>query len=170
VSQAVTLRNLLIIFLLVGLWHGAAWTFVLWGLYNGGLLIAERITGVSRMPAERLAVTRRVGTFLLVIFGWVIFRADGVGDALDVYAAMLIPQSGPLPSALDEALVAPAVLALCVGVASALLPRGLVMGRVLEGGWEGWSMRARMAVVAVVPLAAITVAAGSFSPFLYFQF
>jgi alginate O-acetyltransferase complex protein AlgI len=170
VSQAVTLRNLLIIFLLVGLWHGAAWTFVLWGLYNGGLLIAERITGISRMPEERLAVTRRVATFLLVIFGWVLFRADGLGDALDVYAAMLTPHSGPLPSALDEALVAPALLALCVGVASALLPRGVVMGRVLDGGWEGWSMRARMAVVAVVPLAAITVAAGSFSPFLYFQF
>jgi alginate O-acetyltransferase complex protein AlgI len=170
VSRAVTLRNLLIIFLLVGLWHGAAWTFVLWGLYNGGLLIFERVTGISQMPEERLAVMRRAGTFLLVVFGWVIFRADSVGEALDVYAAMLSPHSGALPQALDEALVGPAVLALCVGVASALLPRGLVMGRLLEGGWEGWSLRARMAVTAVVPLAAITVAAGSFSPFLYFQF
>ena len=147
VSQAVTLRNLLIIFLLVGLWHGAAWTFVLWGLYNGGLLIVERVTGISRMPEERLAVMRRAGTFLLVVFGWVLFRADSVGEALDVYAAMLSPHSGALPRALDEALVGPAVLALCVGVASALLPRGLVMGRLLEGGWEGWSLRARMAVI-----------------------
>jgi alginate O-acetyltransferase complex protein AlgI len=170
VSQAVTVRNLLIIFLLVGAWHGAAWTFVLWGLYNGVLLVVERLTGLSRMPEERLVVPRRLGTFLLVIFGWVLFRADGLGDAVDVYGAMLWPHSGPLPQALDDALVGPAELALCVGLASALLPRGLVMGRLLDGGWEGWSLRARLAVVALVPLAAITVAAGSFSPFLYFQF
>src|SRR3954451_13656671 len=170
VSQAVTVRNLLIIFLLVGAWHGAAWTFVLWGLYNGALLVVERLTGVSRMPEERLVVPRRLGTFLLVIFGWVLFRADGLGDAVDVYRAMLWPHSGPLPQALDDALVGPAELALCIGLASALLPRGLVMGRLLDGGWEGWSLRARLAVVALVPLAAITVAAGSFSPFLYFQF
>jgi alginate O-acetyltransferase complex protein AlgI len=170
VSQAVTVRNLLIIFLLVGAWHGAAWTFVLWGLYNGGLLVAERLSGISRMSDKRLAVLRRAGTFLLVILGWVLFRSDSVGDALEVYRTMFSPHSGPLPQALHDALVAPAVLALCVGLASALLPRGIVMGRMLDGGWDGWGLPARVAVVALVPLAAITVAAGSFSPFLYFQF
>ncbi|MGI8945213.1 MAG: MBOAT family O-acyltransferase [Thermoleophilaceae bacterium] len=170
VSQAVTLRNLMLIFLLVGAWHGAAWTFVLWGLYNGGILVSERLTGIARLPDERLAALRRAGTFLLVVLGWVLFRAASVGDALDVYAAMLSPQLGELPQAVDEALVPPAVIALCVGVASALLPRALVMGRLLEGGWQGPALRARVAVVALTPLAAITVAAGSFSPFLYFQF
>ena len=170
VSQAVTVRNLLFIFLLVGAWHGAAWTFVLWGVYNGVILVGERLGGVSRMPEEQLAALRRAGTFLIVILGWVLFRADSVGDAFDVYAQMLTPDFGPLPRAIDEALVPPAVIALCVGVASALLPRDLVLGRLLEKGWEGHALRARLAVVALVPLAAITVAAGSFSPFLYFQF
>jgi alginate O-acetyltransferase complex protein AlgI len=169
-SQAVTVRNLLVIFLLVGAWHGAAWTFVLWGAYNGALLVGERLTGISQLPEDRLAVMRRATTFLLVVFGWVLFRAEGVGDALDVYAAMFSPQFGELPTRVDEALVAPAVVALSIGVASALLPRRLVMGRLLQGGWEGWPLRARAAVMAAVPFAAITVAAGSFSPFLYFQF
>ena len=170
VSQAVTVRNLMLIFLLVGAWHGAAWTFVLWGIYNGGILVAERLTGVSRMPDERLAAVRRAGTFLLVVFGWVLFRANSLGDAGDVYAAMFSFDLGALPQGVDNALVPPAVLALCFGVASALLPRGLVIGKLLEGGWEGNALRARLAVVVLVPLAAITVAAGSFSPFLYFQF
>ena len=170
VSQAVTVRNLLVIFLLVGAWHGAAWTFVLWGAYNGALLVGERLTGISRLPEERIAALRRVATFLLVVFGWVLFRAESVGDALNVYGAMLSPQFGELPSKVDEALVAPAVLALVIGVASALLPRRLVMGRLLQGGWDGWALRARLAVMVAVPFAAITVAAGSFSPFLYFQF
>ena len=51
-----------------------------------------------------------------------------------------------------------------------LLPRDLVMGRVLSDRWSGAPLLARAAVVVVLPLAAITVAAGSFSPFLYFQF
>ena len=170
VSQAVTVRNLMLIFLLVGFWHGAAWTFVLWGVYNGGILVVERLTGVARLPDERLAGLRRAGTFLLVVLGWVMFRAGSVGDAVDVYAAMFSTELGGLPQAVDEALVAPAALALCFGLASALMPRGLVIGQVLEGGWDGWALRARVAVMALVPLAAITVAAGSFSPFLYFQF
>ncbi len=170
VSQAVTVRNLLVIFLLVGAWHGAAWTFVLWGAYNGALLVGERLTGISQLPEERLAALRRAATFLLVVFGWVLFRAASVGNALEIYGSMLSPRPGELPSTMDDALVAPAVIALCIGVASALLPRRLVMGRLLEGGWRGWPLRARVAVMATVPLAAITVAAGSFSPFLYFQF
>ncbi len=64
----------------------------------------------------------------------------------------------------------PRSLALIFGVASALLPRDLVLGRVLEGRWSGAPLAARVAVLAVLPFAAIAVAAGSFSPFLYFQF
>jgi alginate O-acetyltransferase complex protein AlgI len=170
VSQSVTARNLLIIFLLVGLWHGAAWTFVLWGLYHGGLLVAERVSGIARMPDERLAVPRRAVTFLLVVIGWVLFRAGTLGDATDFYKAMLSFDTGPLPGAVDDALNGRSVAALLIGLATVLLPRDLVMGRVLQGGWSGRALGARVAVVAAAPLAAITVAAGSFSPFLYFQF
>jgi alginate O-acetyltransferase complex protein AlgI len=170
VSQAVTVRNLMIIFLLVGFWHGAAWPFVLWGVYNGVLLVAERLSGIATLPDERLWVARRLGTFLLIVFGWVLFRSLTLGDAVDVYVAMLTPSGGALPAALDDALVAPAVLALIWGLASALLPRDLVLGRVVQGRWSGGPLAARIAVVALLPFAAITVAAGSFSPFLYFQF
>jgi alginate O-acetyltransferase complex protein AlgI len=170
VSQAVTVRNLMIIFLLVGFWHGAAWPFVLWGVYNGVLLVAERLSGIATLPDERLWVARRLGTFLLIVFGWVLFRSLTLGDAVDVYVAMLTPSGGALPAALDDALVAPAVLALIWGLASALLPRDLVLGRVVQGRWSGGPLAARIAVVALLPFAAITVAAGSFSPVLYFQF
>jgi alginate O-acetyltransferase complex protein AlgI len=170
VSQAVTVRNLMVIFLLVGFWHGAAWPFVLWGVYNGVLLVAERLTGIATLPDEKLAALRRAATFLLAVLGWVLFRSLDLGQAADVYAAMFSFQGGPLPAALDEALVTPAVLALLFGLASTLLPRELVMGRVVQGRWSGGPLVARIVVVALLPLAAITVAAGSFSPFLYFQF
>ncbi len=170
VSEAVTVRNLMIIFLLVGFWHGAAWPFVLWGVYNGSLLVIERVTGVARMPDNRFAIPRRALTFLLAVLGWVLFRSLTLGDAADVYAAMFSFQGGQLPTVLDDALVTPAVLALIFGVASTLMPRDLVIGRVVEGRWSGGPLAARIAVMALLPFAAITVAAGSFSPFLYFQF
>jgi alginate O-acetyltransferase complex protein AlgI len=170
VSQAVTVRNLMIIFLLVGFWHGAAWPFVLWGVYNGSLLVFERLTGIATLPDGKLTVPRRAATFLLAVLGWVLFRSVDLSQAGDVYAAMFSFEGGALPAALDEALVTPAVLALVFGLASALLPRDLVMGRVVQGRWTGAPLAARVAVVALLPFAAITVAAGSFSPFLYFQF
>jgi alginate O-acetyltransferase complex protein AlgI len=170
VSQAVTVRNLMIIFLLVGFWHGAAWPFVLWGVYNGVLLVGERLSGIATMPDDRLAIPRRAGTFLLAVLGWVLFRSLDVSQAADVYTAMFSFQGGPLPATLDDALVTPAVLALIFGLLSTLLPRELVMGRVVQGRWSGGPLAARIAVVALLPFAAITVAAGSFSPFLYFQF
>jgi alginate O-acetyltransferase complex protein AlgI len=166
----VTVRNLMIIFLLVGFWHGAAWPFVLWGVYNGVLLVGERLTGIATLPDERLTILRRIATFLLAVWGWVLFRSLDLSQAADVYTAMFSFQGGALPAALDEALVTPAVLALLFGLASTLLPRELVMGRVVQGRWSGGPLAARVAVVCLLPFAAVTVAAGSFSPFLYFQF
>jgi alginate O-acetyltransferase complex protein AlgI len=169
-SQARTCFNLMFVFLLTGTWHGAAWTFVLWGIYNGALLVGERLTGIRTLPDARLAAVRRAGTFLVVVLGWVLFRAASVGDAGDVYASMFSFDFGALPAAVDQALGPEAQLALALGVASAFLPRDLVLGRVVEGRWAGAPLVARVAVVVVVPFAAIAVAAGSFSPFLYFQF
>jgi alginate O-acetyltransferase complex protein AlgI len=173
-SRGSTLRNtavLMFVFLLTGTWHGAAWTFVLWGLYNGFVLVGERLTGVARWPDERLRVPRRALTLLLVVLGWVLFRAHSLADAGRVYAALVPAHFGALAPAISASLTREPVIALAVGLASVLLPRDFVLGRtVLEGRWAGPALAARAAVLVVLPLAAISVAAGSFSPFLYYRF
>ena len=83
----------MVVFFLTGVWHGAAWTFVLWGLYNGMFLVGERLAGLAAMPASRAQALRRATTFLLVTFGWVLFRSPSVHEALSVWAAM-IPHPG----------------------------------------------------------------------------
>lgn len=83
-----TIRNLFIVMLLGGLWHGAAWTFVLWGVYHGlllGLHAAWKHFDSRRLPAP-IAIA---GTLALVIFGWVLFRAHSAEQAFDLYAAMI---------------------------------------------------------------------------------
>jgi alginate O-acetyltransferase complex protein AlgI len=169
-TQAHTCRNLMFVFLLTGAWHGAGWTFVLWGVYNGGLLVAERLTGVRTLADDRAPALRRAITFLIVVLGWVLFRSSGLGDAGDVYGAMFSFDFGSLPAAVDQALTPEPLLALAVGLATVLLPRDFVMGRVVQDRWSGAPLAARAAVLAVLPFAAIAVGAGSFSPFLYFQF
>jgi alginate O-acetyltransferase complex protein AlgI len=170
-SRLRTSGVLLFVFLLTGTWHGAAWTFVLWGIYNGVLLVIERLTGVARLPDTRLAVVRRAGTFVLVVLGWVLFRAASLGDAGRVYHALIAFHFTALPAAVHQALGREQVLALTIGLATVLMPRDLVLGRVvLDGRWSGLPLLARGATIALLPFAAITVAAGSFSPFLYFRF
>jgi alginate O-acetyltransferase complex protein AlgI len=166
----VTVRNLMLVFFLTGAWHGAAWTFVLWGLYNGVLLVVERLTGVSRWADERLAVGRRAFTFLLVVLGWVLFRSHGLGQANDFYAAMASFDFGSLAPNVDAVLGRQQWIALTLGLASVALPRDFVTGKYLMGAWSGAPLAARLGVVALTPYAAIVIAAGSFSPFLYFQF
>jgi len=78
-GQARTIRNIMITFLLSGLWHGASWNYVLWGGYHGALLALSRLAERSglRLPAwtvRLLAPVRLVGMFVLVNIGWLLFR------------------------------------------------------------------------------------------------
>jgi alginate O-acetyltransferase complex protein AlgI len=170
-SRRRTSANLLFVFLLTGIWHGAAWTFVLWGVYYGVLLVIERLTGVARWPDARLAALRRAVTLLLVVLGWVLFRARTLGDAIRVYKAMLPTHLSALTPGVHAAITRESVAALTIGLLTVLLPRDLVFGRVvLDGPWAGRALVARVGTIVTLPLAAIFVAAGSFSPFLYFRF
>ena len=97
-GKAKTYRNLMIVFVLVGFWHGAAWTFLIWGLYHGGLLIIERITGYSETRARGLSlVGQRALTALLVMIGWVFFRCSSLGHAVSYLKAMFVPTLDRLP-------------------------------------------------------------------------
>ncbi|MCP4623011.1 MAG: hypothetical protein GY850_05715 [bacterium] len=77
-----TCLNLSIVFILCGLWHGANWTFVLWEIYHGAMLILERISGIRNLPAEKFQAVRRMATLLLVILGWVFFRSANISQSI----------------------------------------------------------------------------------------
>src|SRR6185503_19337747 len=80
-------RNLLIVFFLCGLWHGAAWNFVLWGLLHDSFLVIERL-GFDRFLAARVKPVQHVYTLLVVMVGWVLFRADSLSYASSFLGAM----------------------------------------------------------------------------------
>jgi len=84
-----TYINLTLVMLLGGLWHGAAWNFVLWGGFHGLLLTWERARGKRSLFAPLARPLRIAGTYLLVLFSWVLFRADSLPRAASFLANML---------------------------------------------------------------------------------
>jgi alginate O-acetyltransferase complex protein AlgI len=167
-----TYRNLTIVFLTTGLWHGAAWTFIVWGAYHGALLIFERATGLGR--STRYVAPRRAITFLLVVVGWVIFRAESLPAASRMLGAMLNPLQGwELAPDLALLLSGHRLVLLAVVLATVLMPATWVSGRVIDGqqAAPNWVHKATRGVALVAaPYAAMVAVAGTFSPFLYFQF
>jgi alginate O-acetyltransferase complex protein AlgI len=171
-GSAATYRNLLIVFMLTGFWHGAAWSFVLWGLYHGAWLMIERRMGWRGIdgPAIRHVALRRASTFLIVLLGWVLFRADTLGHAIDYYRVMLVPHSG-MTDAVSTALTGQAVAAMAFAALIVLLPGVRNGGRWLAEAGGRIPAVARLATLGVVlPLALAFAFAQTFSPFLYFKF
>jgi alginate O-acetyltransferase complex protein AlgI len=166
-----TYLNLWLTMVLGGLWHGANWTFVIWGAWHGGLLALERWLGARfrRPPPPPWAAVPK--TMLLVVVGWVVFRAADLDGALRVLGGMAgLHGLGSSPEVAWQ--VTPDRLsALAVGGALVvLLPAA---SRALASMPARTSAAVANLSVALVPLFAWSVAslsAQSFTPFLYFQF
>lgn len=98
-EQVVYAAAALLTMTLAGLWHGAAWSFVLWGVYHGLWLVGERLAGVHRPRRRRIlpGPARIAATYLVTLLGWVVFRADSLGAAgayLLSMAGLQTPQPG----------------------------------------------------------------------------
>ena len=176
---AATVRNLLIVFLLTGLWHGAAWSFVVWGLYHGTFLMLERF-GLARILTALPRVVRHAYALLAVMVGWVIFRAADLPSAGHYLRAMFAPKvlwqgdAGIL--VLLNAEVA-AALVLGVVLAFPTLPgllNRLGAPRADAGVGAEETRAAHILPVAVLIVGLIVsiahLANSSLNPFLYFRF
>ncbi len=104
-----TLRNIFIVFFLSGLWHGANWTFVVWGLYNACLLAIPILLGRQHKKVEHTPVLRElpqiVCTFVLVTIGWTMFRSASIADGIGFLGRLftLLPSFNPADLTLGKA-------------------------------------------------------------------
>jgi alginate O-acetyltransferase complex protein AlgI len=115
-SRLFTYRNLMITMILGGLWHGAAWTFVLWGAFHGvGLVVEHALGGRVRAPAW----VKWFVTFHLIVFSWILFRSE----SLATFAAFISQLTVPGPATL---LAAPAVVAVAGVIGLQLVPPDMV--------------------------------------------
>ncbi len=162
--------NLLVVFTLCGLWHGAKWTFLAWGLYHGGLLIFERATGLRRVEPGRGEAARRGATFILVLVGWALFRAGSLGEAALFVRAMFVPVDLPMPIEVSLALNARNAVFLALSSIVLFLPREFSLYRVFDEKRPALSLALTAGLFVLALYSFSFIAGGSFNPFIYFRF
>src|SRR5512135_1394191 len=162
-----TYVNLAVVMLLGGLWHGAKWSFVVWGAYHGLLLACERWRGKASLYHALPRGVRVAATFLLVLFSWVLFRAANLTAAGRYLGAMFgLSHTSSTSALLAADIYAPlylVVLTVCVA---------LVFQRAQA---HEWSLRRQtwprvMLLVPLFVLSLLVMFSQAFNPFLYFQF
>ena len=155
-----TLRNLFIVMFLGGLWHGAGWTFVLWGLYHGLLLglnyAGSRISWLKIPPIASMAIT-----FIAVVFGWVIFRAANM-EMCQTLLSSMVGLNGFHWNVMNA----------CGGIKSIAILAGLLA--IIFFAPNLWQIKFRFNAITAAALALLfficVLRFAQESPFLYFQF
>jgi len=170
-----TYANLVTVFFLCGLWHGASWNFVVWGLFHGTFLVLERL-GLASAVKRLWAPLQHLYLVLVVMVGWVFFRADTLPEALGFLKAMagLNQPATPTPLTVAWFLTPELLIALAAGgIGSAPLGPALARWRARQepvGRVRSLDALFTAALMLVLVASALQVAAGSYNPFIYFRF
>ncbi|MDM0038147.1 MBOAT family protein [Variovorax sp. J22G21] len=177
--------NLFLTMLLGGLWHGAAWTFVIWGALHGTFLMINHLWNAkvrrNATPGRLARVAGWALTFLCVMIAWVVFRAESVNAALEIYKGMLGFHGAPTsafsefavpyrkPEFFHTLLVG---LFICLALPPTIsLERWVPQPALLAGQPRmAWTATAVIALATAVLFGFCVSQLGSYSPFLYFQF
>ena len=184
VSPARRYGNLVTVFFLCGLWHGASWNFVIWGLWHGSFLVIERLVGVIHNPIRNPHSTIRndtgplawpiwphLYTLLVVMIGWVFFRADTLTGAIAFLTSMAgLTMASPTPYTVAWYLTPELWLALVGGaIGSAPWVPALAARIDHDLNWSA-PLLSTAALMALLVLSIMSMAARTYNPFIYFRF
>ncbi len=162
-----TYINLSIVFVLTGLWHGANWTFILWGIYHGFFQIIERL-GLEKI-LKKTKVLKHIYCCLVFTIGWVIFRADNWRIAVRLISRMLMPwrHADLIWSAnndLQMYIIAVLSVAFCGSLQSLLFKHEKIKK------FYQHSILELVFCIAIAVLSFSALASNSYNPFIYFRF
>lgn len=172
-GRLATYRNLLIVFITTGFWHGAAWNFLVWGLYHGGFLVAEKLLLGKRAASIQGVAWRFIYVFPVILVGWVLFRAATLEQAwLHIQAMVSLATPMTLSVSLLETLTPFRIVALGLGALIYFMPRERPLGELLCQYAETVPIQVAKAayVTLLLGVSCILVLSSDFSPFLYFRF
>jgi alginate O-acetyltransferase complex protein AlgI len=169
ISWKRTYFNLWIVFVLSGLWHGDSWTFVVWGVFHGGLLITERVSGWSKRSVSdwvKIPIS-----FILVALAWVVFRAETMHQAGVFYKA-LFSFKGKIPIQIYNHKL---LIVLCLAAIFSFLPMFKVGQKWVEHFYEKSHSATSLMVyfgiaLFLFVLSTAYLSTGNFNSFIYFRF
>ena len=166
-SEFRTYINLLIVFLLTGIWHGSGWNFVVWGLFHGALMLIER-AGVGKI-LKKHSILGNIYCILMVAIGWIMFRSQSITEALNMICSMFNPMTFARSNPIEY--VMPGIKTIVIGI-MAFVGSGLLQQLCPVKIKEKWSNSfieaAFLGVILLLCMASI--ASGTYNPFIYFRF
>lgn len=163
-----TLRNLLIVWFLTGLWHGASWNFVIWGLYFGIFIIAEKFF-LGKFLEKLPGTVRILYTFLIAVFGWVFFDTANLTAAFEFFGAMF-GAKGVFVDDTTLYLIKNYGLVLCVSIFASTDLFNRIWNSIREKlpVLANWSTPFAKTIIMITSIAYLVNA--TYNPFLYFNF
>ena len=168
-----TYVNLTIVFLLCGLWHGASWNFIAWGLFHGGFLIVER-AGLARVLGRLPRVARHAYLLSVVMASWILFRVENLHDVPVFARAVLGLSHDALPvhtaAIVIDPFVALAFVAGCIGSTPLLARLGSRWASQTAGPRLGLDVAEACGLLFTLAAALLLIAANGFQSFIYFRF
>ena len=165
VSRSRWVFNILTVWMLTGLWHGAAWNFVVWGLFFGIMLMIEKwVPGLQKLPG----ILRHVYVLIAVIFSFVLFNADSFAMALGDFAGLLGLSNVPAVTPASVYYLKSYGVLFCVGILGSTPVVKRAGERILETEWA--AVLEPLFLAALLLVCTAYLVDGSFSPFLYFRF
>jgi alginate O-acetyltransferase complex protein AlgI len=171
-----TYMNLISVFFLTGIWHGASWTFVVWGFFHGVFLIIERL-GLGKILQKTWAPLANSYTWLVVMVGWVFFRSNTLNEALDYLRCMFDINPHGNTSGVSFAVITPELLLvlLCAGVFAFPLPHFHFTAkpkfeRVYRLLKTGFGYILPVLYLSLLVLCTLYLISGSYNPFIYYRF
>src|SRR5690606_28549486 len=178
-GQWKTYRNLFIVFLATGIWHGASWNFVVWGLFHGFFIIMERI-GLSNILTKLPFIVQRGYTILIVIFGWVFFRSKDLSYSWEYIKSMIGISQGLDYSPLlevDTYVIVTLIIGtlLCTPIRpflskkAAQLESAFGFSKLIPYQFLKYSTLSLMFILVFI-YCAMHIANDSYNPFIYFRF
>lgn len=161
-----TFLNLFIVFFLCGLWHGAQWTFLIWGIYQGIFLSLERVKVIKRFIKKMPRVLQHLYACVVILIGWVFFRAETMGAAFD-YIKKMFNFSG---NGLLQEQVSLQMIVVGVGIgllfSMPIVPKiKNLIQKQSKLAWLGY-----ISLVIVLLLSILRIVPDSYNPFIYFRF
>lgn len=161
------LLNTFIVFIISGFWHGANFTFLLWGAYHGILIIIEKL-GFEKILNKFSKVITIPFVFLLVSIGWVFFRADNISYALSLIKNLFIFNAGSSSIELSFKFILILIIGLIICMLPSITQLNNIFNPILNTKKVTISMKITSLLLFIYSLGII--ASGSFKPFIYFNF
>lgn len=166
-----TCCNMAVVCILCGFWHGANWTFLIWGIYHAVFLVLERVTGARSIPSEKYRAIRRAITLFIITVGWVIFRSEDISQALGFLGTMFSASDVSLSYELIRALNYRNMLFLITALTVFFLPGDFSGFKMLLDKKDPVALTAAVLMILLLfPYCAAMIIGGSSSPFIYYRF